>query len=196
MLSKIKIIVKPFIVLSLVSTTIVADTNKYYVGISSGYNNIKSDTSNALTTNTLDSSGYNFVGELGYKLQENLNISLNYQRVLNDSISLDNYYIASEYTITKYKSLTPYIGVSLGYSELSWEQNPVNLAKQDLLSSSYLVGATIGTEYWLNDTFALNINYNLQYMNKHTTKIQSVTQNGEIEHKLSHNLNFGIRYFF
>ena len=73
---------------------------------------------------------------------------------------------------------------------------PVDLIKQDLVSSSYMVGNMIRTTYELSEQLFLNLNYMLSYMNGHTTTIQSISQNGNINHKLSHSFNFGVRYFF
>ena len=173
-----------------------SSSKNIYLGVSSGFNTLKSDNSNTLTLNTIDSSGYNFILELGYMINDNLNISINYQRVLNDSVSMNNYYMATEYSLNQYNNLTPYIGASLGTSELSWEEQPIDTMKNDLKSSSYILGATLGTLYKINNEFSLNLNYQLHSLTKHKTKIETISQKGEIEHKLSHSVNIGIRYFF
>ena len=190
-----KSILNPLLLLSVLSSTIYADKD-FFMGVNSGYNNLKADKTANLVTNTIDEKGYNVVMELGYNLSKSITISLNYQRVKNDSTSLDNYYLASEYTLTNYKSFSPYIGLNLGLSELTWEKVPVNLINKDLYSSSYMLGTTIGSTYKLDKDFFLNFNYTLNYMDDHITTIKSTSQNGEIKHKLSHGFNLGVRYCF
>ena len=87
---------------------------------------------------------------------------MNYQKVKNESVSLNNYYIATEYSFIKSDNFTPYIGASIGSSELTWQRQPIDTTQNDLKSNSYVLGGTLGIQYKLNNEFSLNLNGNVQ----------------------------------
>jgi len=164
-----------------------------FVGVSAGYNNLNSD---EVTSINLNSSGYNYIVELGYITSVYTEITLNYQKILNDDLSLDNYYITGNYKFLNETNFTPYLGFSVGYSELSWKKTPVNSNKNDFLSSSYIGGFNFGVMYKINNDLSLTISYQLQYMNDHKTSINTSTQVNELTHDLSNSFNIGARYFW
>jgi len=171
--------------------------NNIFIGVGIGYNNLnahKSGTANL--DKSIDSNGYNYAIEVGYEVLDCLDITLNYQKILNDSVSLNNYYIGTNYRFIDNKNYTPYIGVNIGQSELTWEKKPINTSQNDFSSSSYFIGATMGIIYPIVEKISLNINYQTQYMNNHTTSIETLAGNSELTHKFSHNLNVGVRYSF
>jgi len=164
-----------------------------FASVSAGYNSLNGD---EVTSINLDSSGYNYTIELGYEISADTEITLNYQKIVNDNLSLDNYYIASNYKFLNVTSLTPYLGVTLGYSELTWDKNPINTNKIDSLSSSYIGGINIGTIYKINSSISLTMSYQLQYMNNHETSIKTSTLTGKLTHDMLNSFNIGVRYFF
>ena len=186
-----------FLALLLSGSTILA-SDGMFVGVSAGYNNLsvgQTDKSGSVAIKDMKSNGSNLTCQLGYSINENIETTLNYQRVMQEDVSLNNFYIGAKYKI-RVEEFTPYIGVTVGSSTLEWSNNPVKTTNSDINSDSYMAGATLGTLYPLADKVSLTLEYQLQYMNDHITNIELSTGKSELSHKLSHNLNVGVRYSF
>jgi opacity protein-like surface antigen len=183
----------------LTSAIAIADEGTTFAGVSLGYTNLnvkQEDKIGAIILgNKLEESGYNIRVEAGYNYSENIDVTINYQRVIHDDTYQNNFFIGSEYKLNRQNNFTPYVGAQLGYSELHWDKNPMNTTTNDYTSGSYLVGATLGATYPLSEKVDLNINYNLQYTN-HTTHLESAPAKSELTHDFSHSFNVGVRYSF
>ncbi|XPV67833.1 MAG: outer membrane beta-barrel protein [Halarcobacter sp.] len=174
------------------------DDKNVYVGVSLGYSNLhmsKDDKvgSVALIEN-IDSSSKNILLETGFEYNKNLEFSLNYQRVDNDDVNLDNVYVSLKYKFPQDK-FTPYVAANLGYSQLSWQTRPVATINNDTSSGSYLVGTTLGLLYPLTTKVSLNLNYQVNMLD-HETSVESLPNRSILNHDLLQSFNVGIRYTF
>jgi opacity protein-like surface antigen len=192
-------LLKTTLLASLLTSAIAIADNGTFAGVSVGYTklNIKQEdkTGSIILGNKIEESGYNAIFQAGYNYCENIDVTINYQRVIQDDTYQNNFFIGSEYSLQKQNNFTPYIGAQLGYSELHWDKNPLNTTTNDYTSGSYLVGATLGATYPLNEKVDLNINYNIQYTD-HTTHLESAPAKSELTHDISHSFNLGVRYSF
>lgn len=191
----------------LLSSVALADDNKQtlvealkgtntFVAVSFGYSNLNVTNKGTVSLNEkLNESANNFNIELGYEYSKKIDISLNYKRVNLDDVGLDNIYISSKYKLAQDKNLIPYLGLNLGYSQLSWDKNPINTPTNDVESGSLLIGAMIGTLYKVTNNLSLDANYQLDYM-RHKTKIENYPQSSELIHDYLQSVNLGIRYSF
>ncbi len=183
----------------LTSAIAIADEGNTFVGVSAGYTNLnvkQEDKIGAIILgNKLEENGYNFKVEAGYNYNEKIDILFNYQRVTLDDTYQNNFFVSSEYKLQEYNNFTPYLGASLGYSELHWEKEPLNTKDNDYSSGSYLVGATLGVTYPLDEKVSFNMNYNFQLTN-HETALESGSAKSTLTHNYSHAINFGVRYDF
>ena len=173
--------------------------NNIYIGSSIGYSYLSSSKNTSQGTVTLNeklnSSSKNINLELGFEYSKNIDISINYQRVNNDNVSLDNTYMSIKYKFPQ-EQITPYVGTNLGYSQMSWDKDPINSANNDTVSGSYLLGLKIGSYYKINKSVDLDLNYNISYMN-HKTKLNSSNVDiATIEHDYLHSFNIGFIYRF
>lgn len=178
----------------------IADETENFVGISAGYSHLnvdKQDKQGSITLgDELEEKGYNFIIEAGHNYNNNIDITLNYQRVKEDDTHLNNYYIKSDYNFNSIQNFTPYLGVLIGYSELHWDKSPINTKSNDYTSDSYLIGTQAGVTYPITQHFKLHLMYQFAYMN-HTTIIEptSITR-GELKHNYLHTVDVGLRYSF
>lgn len=194
---------KAGVLIALISTLSLADEtapkSDYFVDATIGLNHTpieRSDQSGNMDIKSISQSGYNLTLALGYVYSDNISFTTGYQRIQLDEIHMDNLYLETEYTFEKIASFTPYIGVSLGYSRLSWVKAPISgVIKSDEKSGSYLLGATAGVRYTLSDKLSLMANYQLELMN-HSVSVTMDADKSELGHSLSDNINVGVRYSF
>lgn len=169
-----------------------------YVGIQTGYSHMnvdKKDSGTLTLSESLDKAGSSVNFELGYTYSENIDLSLNYKRINNDDVGLDNFYISSKYRFNYSETFTPYIGANFGYSQLSWDRSPVNTNENDVESGSFMAGLLVGILYPINKSLSLDINYQTDYM-EHKTHLESYPNKSTLTHDLLQTFNFGFRYSF
>ena len=183
----------------LVSSSLIANDFKIVTGISGGYTHINVDQENQVGSvallNKPTQDGYNVELRLGYKYENNLQLTVNYQRVEMDDTFEDNVYVEVEYFYPTYKRFTPYIGGHLGISHLEWTQNPINTLDNDVHSESYIAGARAGVLYPLVENLDLSMEYIFSFTD-HNTQLEFGTAKATLTHNFSHNLNIGLRYTF
>ncbi len=183
----------------LLSATLMANEGDIFTGVSLGYTHLnveQTDNTGAIILgNKVEEDGYNFAIHAGYNYSQKIAITLNYQRVIQDDTHLDNFFLGSEYTLQQINNFTPYLGANLGYSQLNWDNKPINTTNNDVNSASWLIGATAGILYPIAPKFDLQVAYTLQ-LTDHTTYLESGTAKSQLTHNLTHNLNFGVRYSF
>jgi len=186
---------------ALLSTLSLSDEidNSYFIDTTIGVNNSVESQKNSIgdiTRNSIDEDGYNIGIALGYKYTDNISFKTSYKRVTLDDIHKDNIYLGVQYSLEKINNFTPYLAIDLGYSKLNWDTQPINnVVKSDYKSGSYLIGMTAGISYELNNNLALITNYQLELMN-HSTNLKIDSSTLELQHKISHDINMGIRYSF
>lgn len=167
-----------------------------FVAMSVGYSNLNVKNEGTVSLNEkLNESSTNFNVELGYSYSKKIDVSLNYKRVNLDDVGLDNIYVSTKYKLMQDNDLIPYLGLNLGYSQLSWDKNPINSTSSDTESGSFLVGSTLGVLYKLTDNLDFDLNYKLDYM-RHKTKIQNNSANSNLIHDYLQSVNLGFRYSF
>lgn len=191
----------------LLSSVALADDNKQtlvealkgtntFVAVSVGYANLNVTNKGTVALNEkLNESANNFNVELGYKYSNKIDLSLNYKRVNLDDTGLDNLYASLKYKLIENKKLNPYLGLNLGYSQLSWDKAPINTPKNDTQSGSFLIGTTLGVLYKVTNNVSLDVNYQLDYM-RHKTKIENYPETSTLIHDYLQSVNLGIRYSF
>ncbi len=171
--------------------------NKYFINIAGGGAFLNVD--NVLSLNTtfadgaLDDSGT--VGEVafGYRYSKNIFTTLAVQRTMLDIADIDNIYLSVNYQYADVFA-KPYIGALIGYSKLTWSEDPsVIILNKDLTSEGATYGMQAGVEYNLNDDWAISGKY--QFMKyDHTTDIRDGASN--IEHTYGQNILMGVNYEF
>lgn len=173
--------------------------SKYFVSFSTSLtkaNMDKKDNSGSVSlTNEVDESSHSIGIELGYKYSDDIEVSVNYERINNSDLGFDNIYIASRYLFEKQNSFRPYVGAHLGLSQLSWDTTPVSTTDNDVESSSYLIGVKLGTLYDLSKNVKLDMNYSLSFMD-HETVIESYPNKSTLNHNHIQSLALAIRYEF
>lgn len=194
------------VVTSAIITSINAETlestlseNDIFIGMSLGYSNLnstKKDISGTVVlSEKLNDDSKNLNVEVGHNFNENIELSLNYQRVNNDDINLDNIYLSTKYKF-KNENFTPYLGVNFGYSQLSWNKNPLNSSTVDNQSGSYLVGLSTGILYPVSKKLDLNLSYSLSHMGHKAILNPSGSNLSHLKHDYLSSLNVGFRYNF
>jgi len=170
-----------------------------FVEVSAGYSSVsssKSDKEGSITLdNKTDNSGSSFMLKAGYNYSKDIDISLNYQRVSNDSISLNHYYTQLDYKFITTKQYTPYIGGVLGYSKLDWTSKPIDTTKNDYNANSYTIGAVLGITYLINENIDINMFYQVSY-GDYVTSLEYQTNESEIQYNYINCFNIGLRYSF
>jgi len=171
----------------------------YFIGLSVGFSSLdveeKDVTGNLNLDSTLDESGMTYGINTGYYFNESIFITLNYQYTPLDDVYFNDIFGTFNYRFKEILSFYPYVGAIIGYSQMTWDKDPLNSSNNSNNSSSYLGGIQIGAEKHIMDQLALYISY--QYlMMEHTTKIKTFLEEKELEHTSKQNLNIGIKYFF
>ena len=167
-----------------------------FVAVSVGYSNLNVRNKGTVSLNEkLNESSNNFNVELGYKYSNKIDVSLNYKRVNQNDVGLDNLYASLKYKFIENKDLNPYLGLNLGYSQLSWDKSPINTQNNDVESGSFLIGTTIGALYKLTNNLSLDLNYQIDYM-RHKTIVEKYPKSSELIHDYLQSVNLGLRYSF
>lgn len=196
---------KRIIISSIISTLLISNLNasdvdnKIFGSFAVGFSHLNNDKEDKLGSITLieeqNSSSENFKVALGYEFSKNIDLSLNYQKVFNDDVDLDNIFLQSRYKFEQ-KSFSPYIGAMLGYSKLSWNKEPILTANNDIKSGSYIVGLNTGILYPISKSSEFIIDYSLAYMG-HKTDLQTTSSNiAEIRHDYLNSISIGVKINF
>lgn len=196
---------KRVIISSIISTLFVSSLNagdvdnKIFGSFEVGFSHLNNDKEDKLGSINLienqNKRSENFKLALGYEYSRNIDFSVNYQKVFNDDVDLDNIFLQSRYKFTQ-KIFTPYVGAMLGYSKLSWNKLPILTVNNDLKSGSYIVGLNTGLLYPLTKSSELIIDYSLAYMG-HKTDLQTTSSNiAEIRHDYLNSISIGIKVNF
>jgi opacity protein-like surface antigen len=172
-----------------------------YVGLLASNSKInidRTDSAIAAYTDNLDEFGTSLSLELGFKYTKSMDFVFTYQRVDLDNLALNNLYISNLYYFGQ-ERFRPYLGASVGYSNLTWDSNVNNSENVDLKSSSTLYGVTFGAEYKMNEDFLLNLNYQINKID-HESYFDGVSSgqltNSTLNHNMLNTVGVGIRYLF
>ena len=183
-----------FLISSLYSNDVLERT---FLDISTGYSNApytKNDKTGNISINQLDKNGYLYDLAIGYRINESVFTTLNYQYSKFKQIDYDDYYITLNYQFDY--SLNPYLGILLGKSYLHWNKDPLNSSTiKDINSGSFIYGVQAGLEY--------KISNNISFLPKilytrldHGTNLISLPASSYLEHKNRYQILFGLRFWF
>jgi len=171
------------------------DNNKFFINIAGGGSFLNID--NVLKENSTFSNGAlddeGVVGEiaLGYRYSENIFTEFAVQRTMLDIADIDNIYVSANYQYADVFA-KPYIGVIIGYSKLTWSEDPsVVILHKDLTSDGVTYGVQAGVQHNFNENWGISGKYQfLKY--DHTTDIRD----SSIEHTYGQNILMGVNYEF
>jgi len=170
-----------------------------YIALAAGYSLMgvtKDDISgNVILNYELKDSGINYGAEIGYYFNNNIFISIDYQKTDLEEVSLNNAFTTLNYQFDEIYSFSPYIGAIAGYSTITWEKEPIDFATGKTSASSILGGLQVGSDISLYGGVSLSIFYRYLMMNN-ITNIETGTGKSKIEHNSEQNLNVGIKYNF
>ena len=172
------------------------DLENIFLDVSTGLTHTpysKKDISGSIPV-SLDENGYLYDLAIGYRFNQNIFSTLNYQYSKLDEIDFDDYYVTLNYQFNH--DLKPYLGVLLGRSYLHWNKDPLNSSQNiDNTSGSSLYGIQAGMEYKINDniSFIPKIMYS---RTNHGTNLVSAPAKSYIEHNSKTQILLGFRYAF
>ncbi len=171
--------------------------SRYFVGMSLNYNMLtvdkKDQVGSIILKNTPDDSATSIGLEAGTKIS-NYIVSANYEMVNLADMSMNSFYLSLDYQFENI--VHPFIGVSLGMSNLAWQIDPLgNSRVKDSKLSSLLYGLEMGIEYKLIDHWSLTSTLIYQKLN-FTTKLVSSPAESDIVHRDKSSLGVGVRYKF
>jgi|GEM_PF-2574358 len=170
---------------------------KYFVGASINYNLLSITTEDKVGSIILNSMPNNDATsielEAGLKIQ-NYIFSANYEMANLDDVSMNSLYLSLDYQFKNI--LNPFIGLSLGMSNLTWQIDPLtNSTIKDKKLSSFMYGVEAGIEYQVYKNWYINTTAKYQKLDFNTVLISSPAKS-EILHKDKSSLGIGLRYYF
>jgi len=171
--------------------------NKFFINIAGGGSFLNVD--NELGLNTTFSNGAlddkGVVGEvaLGYRYSENIFTEFALQRTMLDIADIDNIYVSANYQYSDVFA-KPYIGAVIGYSKLTWSDDPAAVVlNKDLTSEGVTYGVQAGLQHSFNENWGISGKYQfLKY--DHATDIRD--GDSSIEHTYGQNILMGVNYEF
>ena len=187
-----------FISFSASATVIKQDTSKYFLGASLNTNYLdisQNNKSGSITlANGLDDKALSYTLQVGTNIDKNYIVSANYEVINLDNTKLKSYYLSLDYKFNH--SLNPYIGLSLGVSDLTWQIDPLNTSKsKDTKASSFIYGIQAGVIYPVFKRWDLYSQLSYQKLSIDTNLEDSSTK-VKISHKDKNSLGVGLRYWF
>jgi|GEM_PF-2466275 len=183
--------------------TVVADVPQeasgLYLFASGGYgsfdvtSSLVSITTDELHKDATDDNGLVFEVGVGYRITPSWSAEMAYQRSTLEIAHLDTFYTDINYNVMPDNPWMPYIGLIVGYTQLTWDEEPyVATVNKDLSSTGLAYGLQIGLEMPVTETISLLAKY--QYM-KHDQQIEILRENS-IDHEEQHNIMMGVNYAF
>ena len=188
------------------SVAVVVTTNKekkneslfqYFVGGGIGYdfvNTTKNDTAGEIILNDeIDNNGITHNLEAGLKYSQFV-VSVNYDYLTMKQINMHNIYGSLDYEFEMF--LNPFVGVSLGMTNLNWTQDPlVNSESKDESLSDILYGVQAGVGQIIFNDWYIYTSVGYQMFN-FETELVSAPARSLIKHDSKVSIDFGVRYFF
>ncbi|MFT5660525.1 MAG: opacity protein-like surface antigen [Sulfurimonas sp.] len=171
--------------------------NDYFVGVGVHSNALsvkKTNISgNILLARTLDDSTSSISVQAGKKI-ENYVMSINYESAKLDDVDMKSLYLSVDYEFETF--LNPFIGISLGMSNLKWKTDPlVNSKIKDEKLSSLLYGVQAGISYKLYKNWSIYSTISYQKLDFKTNLIATPAK-AEVTHEDKTSIGVGVRYSF
>jgi len=182
-------------------TKISTKTTPYSVGIGLGYATAPSThviKSGSVSIVEPKNSGLNTLLYIGYDLNEDFYLSLNYMKMDAEDLVFDNFYATLNYKFATIGDFIPYFGVSMGASSLRWNTSPLEQANAEANndSESLLYGTQLGLSYKGFNMYRPFVQYHCMFMQHATNLTQEVSNTSKLQHKTLHSILFGIGYSF
>ena len=190
-MKKLKLLIVPFLLsINLYSSDVFVDTSFGY-----SYNPYsKKDAIGSIGIDSLDENGYLYDLALGYNLNKEIFLTINYQYSKLKEIDYDDFYITLNYQLEN--KLNPYMGVLIGKSFLHWNKDPLNSSSiKDYTSKSFIYGIQAGLKYKITEDLYFIPKLIYTRLN-HGTSLISLPAKSYIDHNSKTQLLFGFRYIF
>lgn len=167
-----------------------------YVFVSGGGALLNVDASlsptNTLIDSALDDNGGIFEIGAGYNVDSNIFTEIAYQRSMLASADIDNFNVSLNSRFYNFGDVDAYVGGILGYSTLSWTEDPHTVKySKDLTSSSLTVGVQLGTSMKVSDNVSITAKYQYLYYG-HLLDVTNATST--VEHNGAHHFLLGVSY--
>ena len=169
----------------------------YFIGVGLNYNVLsvnKQDKAGIIILNEqADDSATSTNIQIGTYIQ-NYTLSLNYEMLNLNDVKIATTYLSLDYTFKNF--LNPFVGVSLGMSDLEWQIDPLTDSKtKDDKLSSMIYGIQAGIHYPIYLNWSV---YGILSYQKFdfTTSLISTPAKAEIRHEDKTSLGVGVRYSF
>ncbi|VAY87986.1 hypothetical protein MNB_ARC-1_1258 [hydrothermal vent metagenome] len=146
--------------------------------------------------NDARNTGVGFDIGVGYRYNKNIFSTLNIQQIPLPIGSIGNYYVSTNYIYsdTKYR---PYIGMTIGYSTLTFDKSPfantISVGQEELILNNLLYGIQLGLTKNIYDKMSLFAQYQYLTLNHILDINDGIAQTN---YKSQQNLSLGIRYEF
>ena len=190
--------VAPMSVVEVVPDTAIAEENFFvYVGGGTATTDVQDAISKGVTLMPKVLGTDATIGEIGigYRYTENIFVTGFVQAVYLDEVDILNFDASINYRFSDLP-IMPYIGLVAGYSQLTWQDVPVDTTGKQvetkLDSDHESFGAQVGAEFEMNENFTLFGKY--QFMTH--THLMDIFEESTIEHTNVQSLQGGIRYEF
>ena len=169
----------------------------YFVGVELNYNQLSVNKTNIvgdiILNKELDDSASSVSFQVGTKL-ENYVLSANYEVVNLDDVNMYSLYLSLDFEFDMF--LTPFLGISLGMSNLQWQTDPlVNSKTKDEKLSSLMYGVQAGISYQLYKNWSIYSRLSYQKIDFKTT-LTSIPAKADVTHEDKASVGVGVRYSF
>lgn len=150
------------------------------------------------SVNNIATSGYSFELESGYYMSTNIFTTLTYQRIILNDISIHNFSTSINYEFDATYGFKPFLGLTLGYGFLAWEDGVFDTAgTQNVTASGISTGLKIGLVKEFTESFSYYLLYKYTLTDFKTALVNSTnTSSVNVNHNSIHSLGLGIRYNF
>ena len=167
-------------------------------GLGLGYASSPATTDGTVTFNEQKSSGLNYLLYTGYNFENYFTLLFNYMNLTTSDLEFSNIYTSLNYRITAFESFVPYIGLSVGYSSLKWNTNPIEQStpSSDNDSANIMYGAQLGFNYMLSKSFSIKVESSYLLLNHATTITQDTENTLKLEHKNMISILTALQYNF
>jgi len=176
-----------------------ANNNNFFIGIvvgSSTLNIEEKTTGDYFPLDVeLENNGLSYGLELGYNINKNIFMTLNYQNAILENINFDNVFTTLNYKFEDIYTIYPYVGVVAGISIMQWDNYPID--SKETIGSAYsgLGGVQMGVSIPIIYDFEIYLLYKYLIM-QHKTNISTSTATKELKYNSEQNFNVGIKFSF
>lgn len=169
----------------------------FHVGTALGFASAPSTHEGLVDITEPKNSGLTYSLEGGYTFKNGISLAGGYMRVDTSDLVFDNIYGVVNYRFDDFYNFVPYVGVLGGYSNLTWDTDPIENPSQESNndSSSFIAGTQIGASYDGFEYISLYSTYQCLFMG-HTTYLSDGTNDSKLQHKTIHSLQMGVQFNF